>query len=463
MANETRSQSLQIRGLILIGLALALCAGCANLNSIGRHTDSPGGKNKFRAVHLDAQQRLVIFAAERYCAEPSPDALAAYASAIGVSSAGLPNDGIAGALSNGSVAASIGLRTQSITLMRDALYRMCEAAAGGHIGERQVAAFLTKSQDLTAVILAIEQLTGAVAVNPVAVGGSANASSSATLLANAQALEQSKKIESDAKTRMDEAKQDLDAKAKTATDEEGKWKGIKQAAENEPAGSSERAELEAQAAKQEAVYNAAERAREQAEALFKQHEASYQTAKKTREAIEAQNDSAILQATSGVSTQMQIAGISRRDNLSDAAATALATSVEKIVKHMLDKTYAVETCLLYLTDPSNQAQIQRAEQTIQYNISVRQPGRVWSNKPLTTAEREIQSNDKPEVLEAKKVLNKHEAMTQTCVDIIKPQGGKKENGQSAPGQQSATGGAATESDQKPPATAGEGEEEPKNR
>ena len=67
------------------------------------------------------------------CAEPSPDALSSFASSISGSAAvtGEGSGSLASALSE--AAGSIGLRTQSITLMRDALYRVCEAYYNGAI------------------------------------------------------------------------------------------------------------------------------------------------------------------------------------------------------------------------------------------------------------------------------------------------------------------------------------------
>jgi len=72
------------------------------------------------------------------CTEPSPDALSAFASAIGAG-ASVPTQGAASA--SGALheaAASIGLRTQSITLMRDSLYRLCEAYYNGQLSKAQV-------------------------------------------------------------------------------------------------------------------------------------------------------------------------------------------------------------------------------------------------------------------------------------------------------------------------------------
>ena len=106
--------------------------------------------------------------------------MSAYASALGLGISDPTKR--AASLSNalGSSAASIGLRTQSITLMRDALYRMCEANANQAISGVSVEMILRRSQDLTAVIMAIEQLTGAVTANQAILSGSSGSSASAS-------------------------------------------------------------------------------------------------------------------------------------------------------------------------------------------------------------------------------------------------------------------------------------------
>ena len=141
-----------------------LISACANLNSIERRSHLPAdGKDEAIAVHLDAKQRvLVSHSSGVYCAEPNPDALSAASSGQGAS-ASVPGTG-AGALSLAAQesAASIGLRTQSIQLQREIFYRLCEAYYNGGLSSVQLATLLGRNQDLTAVVLAVEQLTGAV-------------------------------------------------------------------------------------------------------------------------------------------------------------------------------------------------------------------------------------------------------------------------------------------------------------
>lgn len=167
---ETWAKSLALSSLVMLSVGLV---GCANFNT-DRSTEIPakskdgtdGGSGKL--VHLDAQQRVVITnGLGSICAEPSPDALAAYASAVGLGGS-VPGKGAASiAQALQSTAGSIGLRTQSITLMRDALYRLCEAYSNKVVSPIMMPTLLARSLDLTAVIVAIEQLTGAVAASQV--------------------------------------------------------------------------------------------------------------------------------------------------------------------------------------------------------------------------------------------------------------------------------------------------------
>ena len=120
MNAEKKSRWLGIIALLFV--AIASLAGCANLNTIDRATSLDSADNQGKAIHLDIQQRLfIVNKMGKYCSEPSPDALAAFAAAVGIG-ASPPTKGAASATTSGnSSAASVGLRTQSITLMRDAL------------------------------------------------------------------------------------------------------------------------------------------------------------------------------------------------------------------------------------------------------------------------------------------------------------------------------------------------------
>jgi hypothetical protein len=159
--------------------ALVLCAcvvlaGCANFDSIYRTIDVNG-----KAVSIDAKQRAVFSADATkkavICAEPSPDALSAYGASLSGTFAKSSTEQAQLAAALAEQSASIGLRTQSIQLMRDAMYRACEGYLSGGISEGEFYSLQRRFQNLTLGLLAIEQLTGAVKAEQVALSTSAGA------------------------------------------------------------------------------------------------------------------------------------------------------------------------------------------------------------------------------------------------------------------------------------------------
>src|SRR5919108_6239520 len=117
-----------LRLLALVGLAI-IAVGCANFNSVHRDFKVSEGTGAL----IDIKQRAILVSKDTnnpsqiiVCAEPSPDSLSAYAAEI-AAKAQLPN-GVAAQLSSAFQESSsfTGLRTQSIQLLRDSLYRICE-------------------------------------------------------------------------------------------------------------------------------------------------------------------------------------------------------------------------------------------------------------------------------------------------------------------------------------------------
>ena len=182
-------RTLAIAASMLLATTLT---GCANLFTVDRTTKFEDGT----AIHLDAQQRLVLFTEKEftrekdtdkdkqkntdeqektdkekyytkytYCAEPNPDAMSSYAASLGLSALDPSESDVSLVQELQSATGNIGLRTQSVTLMRDALYRICEAYNNGGLDKKEVNKLFRRSQNLTAVVLAIEQLTGAVKPN----------------------------------------------------------------------------------------------------------------------------------------------------------------------------------------------------------------------------------------------------------------------------------------------------------
>ncbi|SCX62755.1 hypothetical protein [Nitrosospira sp. Nsp1] len=159
-----------IQRCALLALTPLLLIGCGNFNSIHRGLEVSNGKGAL----IDIKQRAIIssvittkdeegnlISQTRVCAEPSPDALSAYAAElIAKADSGKLGGELAAAFQEGS--SFVGLRTQSIQLMRDAYYRLCESYVSGAVNSDEYGWLLRRFQRSMVVLLAIEQLTGTV-------------------------------------------------------------------------------------------------------------------------------------------------------------------------------------------------------------------------------------------------------------------------------------------------------------
>ena len=332
---------------IIITSALFVASGCANINTVSRTTSLPESESGGVAIHLDAQQRLVLYSAGKYCAEPSPDALQAYASALGFGR----KDASSLGTGQQSYAGSIGLRTQSITIMRDALYRMCEAYNNKVLGDVMVATLLGRSQDLTAVILAIEQLTGAVAANQIILTGNTDVNASANLVANDEALASAKdtltKREAAVKkatTIRDEASEAL---GKARDKEEAARTALKNATAGNSASETNKAKKGLSLAQKDT--QEAEKKLEQAEADLNTSKEQLESAKRVVETIQMAMDTAVTSVVSKTSGAGQFSVIQPRKQLSDNATEAIADAVQSMVSEVFDKNYTIEACMALLT------------------------------------------------------------------------------------------------------------------
>lgn len=364
--------------LIVISCLLSTTlVGCANLTSISRTTSLPSDDyiTRGKAIHLDIKQRVLLakpgtktktttttngstdsvvtdsFSPDMVCAEPSPDALSAFAAAFsgGVS---VPAKG-AGSIANAlhETAASIGLRTQSITLMRDSLYRLCEAYYNGQLSKAQVMLLMSRNQDLTATVLAVEQLTGAVVAQQAGLSGSSSAASSAVLLANAKALEQARGLEDKANKAVTEAEK---TQSELAGKRDAKHLSViakQKEIDATPAAETEkRAKLKAEKELLDAEAAELDKKVELAAANVKNELARQSDFVALRKAIEAQQDSAITTASAAAAGLASFSGNSGRDGISKEVAEKVSSAVKDIVLTVLGKQYIVETCLAVLTN-----------------------------------------------------------------------------------------------------------------
>ena len=336
-----------LAGRVLACAATLLLAGCANMQTLNRDTSAPWGKQLATAIHLDAQQRLVVFAAEKYCAEPSPDALATYAAALGLTGSRLPNKSIAASAALNSIAGSIGLRTQSITLMRDTLYRTCEAAMNGYLSDEQVAILMARSQDLTAVVLAIEQLTGTVVAPPITLTTGTGSSAASTLLANAQALTAAKEIEAKAKVTRDEAATKRAATLTTLEASKVETQRMRDQAEKDPTETNKQL-LSSQQAKQ----SGDQIAFDQADNAFNVAQQNYLMHQQTAEQISKLHDGSMSTTIATASGGANMGTMVYHSSLTDKSTEHISKTVKELVTLMLHKDYLADACMATLMKPS---------------------------------------------------------------------------------------------------------------
>jgi hypothetical protein len=143
------------------------------------------------------------------CAEPSPDALSAYGSSLaGSANSERVQAQLAAAIAEQS--GSIGLRTQSITLMRDALYRVCEGFRSSAITDEQYYLLQRRFQNLTMGLLAVEQLTGTVKAQQIALSTSGGAATGDNSQAETEALTSAKTQQISAREAHESAKLQLE-------------------------------------------------------------------------------------------------------------------------------------------------------------------------------------------------------------------------------------------------------------
>ena len=156
---------------------IMLLSGCgANHNSIFRtHTPYLTKSNNVNVALVDAKQRAIISQKIKdakgldgqrtiVCSEPSPDVFSVLASSFGASGSvgdGKTNIGAAIKAITSESGGSFGLRTQTITALRDMMFYLCQYHMSGAVDDADVRAAMHRQGKLLTAILAIEQLTGA--------------------------------------------------------------------------------------------------------------------------------------------------------------------------------------------------------------------------------------------------------------------------------------------------------------
>jgi hypothetical protein len=151
-----------MKALIAV-IGLILLAGCnANWNSIYRTHDFNINRDEEKipqkSVFIDIHQRAIISGNYTICAEPSPDAMQAYAAELAASGALDEKAKAELAAAVQTTAAYIGVRSKNIQLFRDGYYRLCEARLNDTLDDAQYNFFLSRLQRYSVALAAIEEL-----------------------------------------------------------------------------------------------------------------------------------------------------------------------------------------------------------------------------------------------------------------------------------------------------------------
>ena len=135
-------------------------------------------------LSVDARQRLVLQGIAPdgkriVCTEPSPDAIVAQAAALAAGASapiGTANANAKLAAGFSESAASIGLRTETIQLLRDGYFRICEARLNGQIDETDYSVILSFIDEFIVTVAALEALGGKVVTPLVSVSAGVKSS-----------------------------------------------------------------------------------------------------------------------------------------------------------------------------------------------------------------------------------------------------------------------------------------------
>jgi len=149
-------------------LVALLMSGCGSTIHI---QENVGGVD---TLSVDAKQRMMLVGTRPptrkgdypipvTCTEPAPDALVARAAALSANATINPPTGEAGGsggLAGGSSesAASIGFRNQTVQMLRDGYYRLCEAYLNGAISHDRYESMIANADTFMAVVAALEVL-----------------------------------------------------------------------------------------------------------------------------------------------------------------------------------------------------------------------------------------------------------------------------------------------------------------
>jgi hypothetical protein len=360
-----------IKNLTFLFAASVSIAGCANLNTVHRNL-ALGNSTTANAVAIDGYQ-LPIFSHLAYqkpdgtpvdangnkqvfivCPNPPVEAISANSVAAALTNsfkAGQASKSSTGSndtqasLASAMAAASIGLRTNSTTLLSYNATSNCLAYMGGATQDRKFMELARRNQQITLAILAIEQLTGVAQAGQASLNSESGSSTGAADLAPLQtALDNRIKEDNAAKTALSTAdlntrtaKEELAAKTTTLASAQADLKKLVDGKQPEDVISAQRTVVETSKQSLVAAQKALDAAK-LAEATARQESArTYAMVRHAQTALELAESNVRAQAAA-------TAAVGQGQGPRSSATSDVANAVVKIVETVTSAIGVGETC-----------------------------------------------------------------------------------------------------------------------
>ena len=330
--------------------------GCAKLTHYTNQKDLLKSDDNASVVFIDAKQRAVIasnivFGDEKYrafCTEPSPDALSTFAASQGFSLTKPDALDIAQFLSISEGAGSIGLRTQSIQLMRDAMYRLCEGYLAGALSDLSWQTLHRRLQSTMVAILAIEQLTGTVRPQNVTLSGSAIVGSAELLSKYTEKTHAARNKVSDSEVAKHNAEVELQSAENMVTEKALIRDNVNQAyttlADNDPNKSAKKTELD----KANEALNKATVERDKKKKAYDDAQTRLDDTKAEFKRYDEARKAALTE--SGTTSVNVVMSDINKNGPNKVPISEVTEAVSKIVFSTLHLNFAREVCVSVLTD-----------------------------------------------------------------------------------------------------------------
>jgi len=162
--------------ILITTVCIALCS--CTIHKTGGHGKGP------QAFAVNAKQRFLVAkeskdSVHKFCAEPSPDVFSAISAAIEASGGSNDKARADMKLALSEAASSIGSRTETIQLLRDAMYRICELTMNGDMLPEEAAELHRRYYKSMVTLAAVAALADVARPPAVALTGNAQLSGEA--------------------------------------------------------------------------------------------------------------------------------------------------------------------------------------------------------------------------------------------------------------------------------------------